>query len=193
MMIVPGAVLLLHACATVQERAPSPSAIGLGLERLHLGMTITAAQAAYPMLTLWARFDNAAQLDLPPYRWEQCSLVVLTDFVDDRLQQINIGTDPEEDDSCKIAVLREVARQYGAAQKGEPLYAYTIYMVKNSALEVDVLDTEPKGDISGLAELGYLGKGLIGPFGDVSPGLLQMGRIFGVVFRDPKGGIILIQ
>lgn len=190
-MIVPAVALLLHACASSQP--PAPSTIGLGLERLRIGMTKADAQAAYPALTERGGFDNFLQLELPPYQWEGCSFYVAVDFVNDRLQQINVGADAKEDDSCKVTVLREIAKQYGPPQKGEPLYAFTIYMVKNTALEVDVMDTEPKGDTSALAELGYLRKGMVGPFGDVSPGSLEMGRIFGVVFRDPKAGIILVQ
>lgn len=190
-MLLLAAALLLDACAVLPERTP-PLEIGLGQERLHLGMTVSEAMAANPELFVWApESDRLAWLALPfNYRWENCRFLVSVFFFDNRLVETDFEAAGDVD-ACKTSILQKFPAQYGAAQKGEPTFANTIYLVKSPAREIDVVDFGPPDNAAVLAGMGYLGKGRRSAFGGVPP--TPMERIFGVVFFDPSGPLILTQ
>lgn len=142
-------------------------------------------------LLLGSTSDRLAWLALPlSYRWENCRFLVSVFFFDDRLVEADFEAAGDVD-ACKTSILQNFPTQYGPAQKGEPTFANTVYMIKNSKREIDVIDFGPADNATVLAGLGYLGKGTRSAFGGVPPTPMQ--RYFGVVFLDPNGPFILTQ
>lgn len=190
MMTVAAVALLLHACVSPPPLAPSSLAIGLGQERLHLGMTVSEAMTANQELFFWApKSDRSAWLALPfNYRWENCRFLVSIYFFDDMLAEADFEATGDVD-ACEASILQKFPVQYGPAQQSEPAFTHTIYMVKNPAREIDVIDFGPAGDVVRSAGVDYIGKGKRSAFGGPPPA----DRYFGVVFLKPNGPIILTQ
>jgi len=101
--------------------ASDPGIIGLGLDKLHMHMTMEEARRAYPGLIDGS--SNHGWFSLRNYRLEKCEFSVDLLFTNNGLTIMDLETRepvavPLGIDVCKPAILNRLEEQYGAPEYG---------------------------------------------------------------------------
>jgi hypothetical protein len=124
--------------------ASDPGAIGLGLEKLHMHMSMAEARRAYPRLIDW-NSHPVTMLGLRPHSLEGCEFSVVLFFTNNALTQIDLDARDavgltHNIDVCTPAILKRLEEQYGAAQPPPRHYSGAVYFKSNNIIEISASD-----------------------------------------------------
>jgi hypothetical protein len=174
------------ACVAAAYAQTRDNSIGLGLDKLHLSMSMADARAAYPALS----GDPQMGLLSGAYEFDRCAFALVLEFGgNDSLFQVELDTAANVE-SCKTDIMRRLMAQYGPSQKGCPIWAASIYMQVDGPLEIFVTDNRPQTPSEIVRQPSCQG----GTFAAVGTAGASDGQHhLGIVFHAAGSGIAIFQ